>query len=218
MTNNITKTEYNGLLKDIKNRIHSAQYIALKAVNKELILLYWDIGEMIVDRQKGNTWGKAVVKNLAKDIQQELPGVKGFSSSNLWRMKLFYDAYAQNQKLAPMVREIGWTHNLIIMEKCKDDFQREFYIRSTRKYGWTKDVLIHQVENQSYEKVRMQDENPSIGMILCKTKDKTIVEYALRESNKPIGVAEYKMVKTLPDGMKDLLPTTEQIEHLLAEI
>ena len=225
------------------------------------------------------------------------------------------------------------------MSKCKDDLQREFYLRMTRKFGWTKNVLIHQIENQSYEKtllgqtnfeetvpdkvrhqaklavkdeytfdflelgedhlerelekaillklekfllemggmfafigsqhrlevddeeyfidlllyhralkclvavelktgkflpeyvgkmqfylallddtVRMADENPSIGIILCKTKNQTIVEYALRESNKPIGVAQYKIVKTLPDEMKNLLPTSEQIEKTLAEI
>jgi predicted nuclease of restriction endonuclease-like (RecB) superfamily len=238
-----------------------------------------------------------------------------------------------------MVGEISWTKNLVIMSKCKDNLQREFYIRMTRKFGWTKNALIHQIENQSYEKtllgqtnfeqtvpdevrhqaklvvkdeytfdflelgedhlerelekaillklekfllemggmfafigsqhrlevddeeyfidlllyhralkclvavelktgkflpeyvgkmqfylallddtVRMPDENPSIGIILCKTKNQTIVEYALRESNKPIGVTQYKIVKTLPDEMKNLLPTPEQITKTLSEI
>jgi predicted nuclease of restriction endonuclease-like (RecB) superfamily len=67
-------------------------------------------------------------------------------------MRLFYETYTTNQKLAPLVREIGWTHNLVILEKCKDDLEREFYIRMTRKFGWTKNVLIHQIENQTYEK------------------------------------------------------------------
>lgn len=67
-------------------------------------------------------------------------------------MKQFYETYAANEKLSPLVREIGWTHNLIIMSKCKDDLEREFYLRMTRKFGWTKNVLVHQIENQTYEK------------------------------------------------------------------
>ncbi len=161
MTKNITKDEYAELLKDIKKRIRDAQYQALKKVNKELINLYWDIGEMIVERQKGKTWGKAVVENLAKDLQSEFPGIGGFSPSNLWRMKIFFEAYAEQSKLAPLVREIGWTHNLIIMEKCKDDLQREFYIRSTRKYGWTKNILTHQIESQTYEKTMLKQMKPT---------------------------------------------------------
>lgn len=327
---------YSELLVEIKQRIRCAQYEALKAVNQELIALYWDIGELIVIRQQGETWGKSVVVTLSKDLQTEFPGISGFSATNLWRMKLFYETYSDNEKLAPMVREIGWTHNLVIVEKCKDDLEREFYIRMTRKFGWTKNVLIHQIENQSYEKtllnqtnfqqtlsedilhqaklavkdeytfdfleladehserqlelsilakvepflqemggmftfvgsqyrleigeeeyfidlllyhrrlkclvavelkigkflpeyvgkmqfylaalddkVKLVDENPSVGIILCKFKNKTIVEYALRESNKPIGVATYRIVSTVPQELKGQLPAPEQVAKLL---
>lgn len=85
--------------------------------------------------------------------------MRGFSAASLWRMKSFYETYRANLKLAPMVREIGWSHNIIIIEKCKDDLEREFYIRMTRKYGWTKNVLIHHVENQSYEKTLLNQTN-----------------------------------------------------------
>lgn len=330
---------YGALLSDIKQRIRSAQYQALRAVNRELIALYWDIGSLIVTRQEGETWGKAVVQTLAADLRTEFPGITGFSASNLWRMKLFYETYQASEKLAPMVREIGWSHNLAIMEKCKDNLEREFYIRMTRKYGWTKSVLTHQIENQSYEKtllnqtnfgetlpeslqdqaklairdeylfdflelgdqhserqleqallgkvdtflrqmggmfaflgsqyrleiggqeffidlllyhrrlrclvavelkvgsfqpehvgkmqfylavlndqVRLEDENPSIGIILCKSKDKTIVEYALKDSDKPIGVATYRLVSTLPQELQGQLPDPEQIARLLEEV
>ncbi len=329
---------YGELFVAVKQRIRAAQYEALKAVNKELIALYWDIGRLIISRQEGETWGKAVVKTLSEDLQAEFPGIQGFSSANLWRMKLFYETYTENEKLAPMVREIGWSHNLAIMEKCKDNLEREFYIRATRKFGWTKNVLIHQIENQSYEKtllnqtnfdqtvsedirnqlklavkdeytfdfleladeygerqlekailakiepfllemggmftfigsqyrleisdqeylidlllfhrrlkclvaielkigkfipeyvgkmqfylaalddkVRLEGENTSVGIILCKSKDKTIVEYALRESNKPIGVATYQIFSALPQELQNQLPTPEQIATLLAE-
>lgn len=254
-------------------------------------------------------------------------------------MKLFFETYQGNEKLAPLVREISWSHNLAIMEKCKDDLEREFYIWMSRKYGWTKNVLIHQIENQSYEKtllnqtnfaeslpeklsqqaklavrdeyvfdffdlgeehserelersllskidtflqqirgmfafvgsqyrlevgdqeffidlllyhrrlrsliaiylkvgrfqpeyigkmqfylavlndqVRLEAENPSIGIILCKSKDKTIVEYALKDSDKLIGVATYRIVSTPPQELKRELPSPEQIAKLLENV
>jgi predicted nuclease of restriction endonuclease-like (RecB) superfamily len=331
--------DYSQLLVDIKQRIRSAQYAALKAVNQELIALYWDIGQLIVDRQQAAGWGKSVVEQLAKDIQVEFPGISGFSVRNLWNMRNFHLTYSQNEKLQPLVAEIGWTHNLAILEKCKDDLEREFYIRMTQQFGWTKNVLIHQIDNQTYEKtllnqtnfdstltteiiqqaklaikdeytfdflelgdahserqleqailsrvepflhemggmftfvgsqyrltiagqeyfldlllyhrhlkcliavelkvgeflpeyvgkmqfylavlddtVRLPDENPAIGIILCKTKDRTIVEYALRESNKPIGVTTYQIVSTLPQEFQGQLPNPAQIAKLLAGI
>jgi predicted nuclease of restriction endonuclease-like (RecB) superfamily len=151
--------DYTTLLGEVKERIRSAQYAALKAVNRELIGLYWDIGRMIVARQQGGTWGKSVVEQLARDLQAEFPGIQGLSAANLWRMRGFFDAYAHSEKLAPLVREIGWIHNLVIMEKCKDELEREFYIRMTRKLGWTKAVLIHQIENKTYEKTLLNQTN-----------------------------------------------------------
>ncbi|MGF1491720.1 MAG: YhcG family protein [Microcoleaceae cyanobacterium] len=331
--------DYKSLLLDVKQRIRSAQYEALKAVNCELIHLYWDIGELIVARQQVSGWGKSVVEQLAADLQAEFPGISGFSPRNIWRMRELYLTYRGNEKLTPMVAEIGWTHNLVILEKCKDDLEREFYLRMTRKFGWTKNVLVHQIENQSYEKtllnqtnfdqrlpetirdqaklalkdeytfdflelgdehterqleqailarvepfllemggmfafigsqyrleiadeeyfidlllyhrrlkcliaielkigkflpeyvgkmqfylaalderVRLPEENPAIGIILCKSKNRAIVEYALRESNKPIGVATYQIVSTVPVELQGQLPEPEQVAKLLEGI
>jgi len=159
MINKIPTNEYGNLLQDVKQRIRSAQYEALRAVNKELISLYWDIGKMIVDRQKKHGWGKSIVENLAKDLQLEFPGVQGYSERNIWYMRNFFVEYENKPNLQPMVAEIGWTHNIIIMAKCKDDLEREFYIRMTKKFGWTKNVLIHQIENQSYEKTLLGQTN-----------------------------------------------------------
>jgi predicted nuclease of restriction endonuclease-like (RecB) superfamily len=332
----VLQSDYTALLGEIKQRIRSAQYEALKAVNKELIALYWDIGRMIVERQAGKSWGKAVIAQLAADLQTEFPGVAGYSSRNLWYARSFYLRYGSNEKLQLLVAEIGWTHNLIIMEKCKDDLEREFYIRMTRKFGWTKDVLAIKIETRTYEntllnqtnfdqtiseeirnqaklavkdeytfgfidlaeehsereleraliakveiflremgglftfagsqyrlevegdeyfidlllyhralkclvavelkvgrfipeyvgkmqfylallddKARLEGENPSIGIILCKDKKKTIVEYALRESNKPIGVASYRILDRLPAELQGSLPSPKQIARLL---
>ncbi len=330
---------YAQLLLEVKERIRVAQYSALREVNKQLVGLYWDIGKMIVKRQAGDTWGKAVVERLSKDLKKEFPAIRGFSASNLWRMKNFYETYVVSKKLAPLVREISWSHNIIILERCKSMLEREFYIRMTRKYGWSKNVLIHQIENQTYEKtllsqtnfdktispeirhqaqlavkdeyifdflelgtehserelelslikrienflramggmfaylgsqfrleiegkeyfidlllfhrrlkclvavelkvgefqpefvgkmqfylaaldelVKEPDENPSIGIILCKEKNRTIVEYALRVTNKPIGVATYRMVRRLPKDLKGQLPSPEEIAELLDKI
>jgi predicted nuclease of restriction endonuclease-like (RecB) superfamily len=157
--NELDADNYGQLLREIKQHIRSAQYEALKAVNQKLIALYWDIGKSIVTRQQGETWGKSVVEQLAKDLQQEFSGIGGFSARNIWNMRSFYLTYSSNEKLQPMVAEISWTHNLIIMQKCKDGEMREFYIRMARKFGWTKNVLIHQIDNQSYEKTLLNQTN-----------------------------------------------------------
>ena len=317
---------------EIKNRISKAQYEALKAVNKEQIQLYWDIGNMIVDKQTSLSWGKSVVKTISEELQKEYPGIKGFSERNLWNMRNFYLEYAKNEKLQPLVAEISWTKNVLIMQKCKDDMEREFYIQMTKRYGWTKNVLIHQVENKSYEKfllnqtnfdssvpekykkqaklavkdeytfdflelndnheeseletalvnnirkfliemggyftfignqyrvevegneyyidlllyhralrslvavelkigefkpeyagkmqfylsilndrIRLKNENPSIGIIICKSKKRTVVEYALNESRLPIGVATYDIKGKLPESLSKYLPSPEEI-------
>ena len=122
-------SDYPRLLEEIKERIRSAQYEALKAVNKELVGLYWDIGRMIVEKQEQAGWGQAVVERLSEDLRREFPGVRGFSAQNLWYMRQFYQEYRALEKLQPLVGEIGWSHNLAIMGRCKDALEREFYFR-----------------------------------------------------------------------------------------
>jgi len=335
----IIKKDYTTFLSEIKERIRQAQYEALKSVNKELIRLYWDIGKMIVERQEKYGWGKSIVENLAMDLQKEFPGIRGLSKDNLWRMRKFYLNYYKNQKLAPLVQEISWAKNVVILEYCKNDLEREFYIRMTKKFGWSKNVLVHQIENKTYEKtlagqtnfektlpeslkhqaklavkdeyifdflelseehneielerailakmnkfliemngmfaflgnqyrieindkeyfidillyhrhlkclvaielkvsefkpeyvgkmqfylsalddkVKLPDENPSIGIIICKEKDRTIVEYALRDTSKPISVATYKITSKLPKNLRKQLPSPEQIQKLIEKI
>jgi len=337
--NKIDQTAYKNFVEEIKEKVYQAQYQALKSVNKELIKLYWEIGASIIEKQEQYGWGKSIVENLSKDLQKEFPGVNGFSSSNLWRMRNFFTEYQSNTKLAPLVREIGWSHNLVVLEKCKDDLEREFYIKMTKKYGWSKSVLIHQVEGKSYERfllnqtnfdtslaekykhqaklavkdsysfdflemsedyserelelsliknirkfllemggdftfvgnqyrlvvgedefyidlllyhrqlqslvaielkttkfkpehagqmqfyltaldetVKAEHENPSIGIIICKDKNRTVVEYALKQSNTPIGIANYTISEKLPENMKELLPTSKEIAESLGKL
>ena len=152
-------TGYHHLLQDLAGRIRSAQYEALKAVNYRQLELYWYIGWQILARQEAAGWGKSVVEQLSKDLQREFPGIRGLSSSNLWRMRSWVLIYQDKENLAPLVREIGWSHNIVIMEKCKDDRSREFYLAMTAKFGWTKNVLIHQIENKTYEKYLLNQTN-----------------------------------------------------------
>jgi len=93
---------------------------------------------MIVERQKVEGWGKSVVQRLAADLQQEFAGTQGFSARNIWYMRDFYSTYSSKAKLQPLVAEISWTKNLIVMTSCKDDLEREFYIRMTSRFCWTK--------------------------------------------------------------------------------
>lgn len=330
---------YKSFFNEVKERIHQAQYDAFRSVNKEHISMCWDIGKMIVEKQKKYGWGKSIVENLSSDLQKEIPGVRGFSVQNLWYMRKFFLEYDQNTILQPLVGEIGWSHNIIIMEKCKDELEREFYIKMAKKYGWTKAVLIHQIGNQSYQKyllnqtnfektlpekykkqailavkdeyaldflelsdehsereletaivnnirkmlielggyftfignqykldiggkeffidlllyhrqlrclvavelkigefkpeyagkmqfylsalnkqVKLEDENPSIGMIFCKEKNKIVVEYALRDATHPMGVVTYKITQTLPNNLKGLLPSQKDIEKKLKSL
>jgi len=329
-------SDYAQLLAEVKERVRSAQYAALKAVNTELVGLYWDLGRMIVERQADAGHGASIAEQLATDLRAEFPGIAGFSRRNVFYMREFYLLYRDDTRVQPLVAQVAWAHNLAIMSKCKDHLEREFYLRMTRKFGWSKNVLIHQIDNQSYEKsllgqtnfdqtltpalraqaklavqdeytfdflelgvkhsereleraliarvedflramgglfafmgsqyrlevdgreffldlllfhrrlrclvaielkvgdfqpefvgkmqfyltaldrqVRQEDENPSIGIILCKEKSRTIVEYTLHDANKPIGAATYEITRTLPKELKGQLPRPEEIAALL---
>ena len=328
----IELSQYN-FIADIKQKVRSAQYEALKVVNVQLINLYWEIGKSIAERQS-ESWGKAIVQTLSKELQNEFPGIAGFSTTNLWLMTQFFDEYNQVEILQPLVGEISWTKHIVILTKCKNNQERQFYILSTKKFGWTKNVLIHQIENNTFEKyllnqtnfdttlsesiknqaylavkdeytfdflnlstehsesdleqaliqnirgfllelghnysfignqyklvlsnkeyfidlllfhrelqcliaielkvgeflpeykgkmefylsvlndtIRLPHENESIGIIICKTKDRTIVEYSLKSSSLPIGVATYRTSELLPKQYEKLLPSS----HIIAE-
>ena len=113
--------------------IKEARTKVAKAVNSGLIDLYWNIGEYISNKSKKDDWGSGIVKNLSDFLRKTEPNSKGFSSQNLWRMKQFYEAYHKNQKLSLLVREIGWTNNMLIVSQTKTEEEKEFYIKLTAK-------------------------------------------------------------------------------------
>lgn len=337
MDEKIDKTAYKNFVEEIKEKVRQSQYLALKAVNKELINLYREIGKSIVDKQQQYSWGKSIVENLSVDLQKEFPGVQGFSSRNLWNMRTFFMAYHKTEKLQTLSAEISFSHNLMIIEHCKDNLQREFYMHMSKKFGWTVSVLDHQIDKNAYEKfllnqtnfdkavpekyrhqaklavkdeynfdflelgedykekelelalmknvrkflqemgrdftyvgnqykvtsgeeeyfidillyhrklkslvalelkagkfkpeyagkmqfylsvlddtIKQPEENPSIGIIICKGKNRTTVEYTLKKSFHPIGVASYTVTEKLPENMKKYLPSPKEIIERLS--
>lgn len=202
---------YADFLHEIKAQVRQRQLQALRATNKELLALYWWLGENISRKQAELGWGKSVVETLARDLQAEYPGRNGFSAQNLWLMRQFFNEYRERPKLQPLVGEISWAKNLLIMARCKDDLEREFYLRATARFGWTKAVLQHQLDQQH----RLEGENPAIGIVICRNKSQTVVEYALRTSAHPLGIATYTVTPRLPADYRDDLPSPEQIAERL---
>lgn len=327
-------------INEIKSQIKAAQYRALQFVNKEQIMLYWNIGKIIVERQQQYGWGKSIVEVLAAELQKEFVGINGYSARNLWYMRNLYAQYFDSKLiLQPLVAEIPWTHNILILEKCKDEHERFYYINMTKKFAWSKNLLINAIDaghyqntiinqtnfnetiqdeiaqnasiilkdeytfdflnlsepyseaeleqailtnirnflielggdftfisnqfpikfdNKIYEidlllfhrhlqclvaidlkieefipefagkmnfylsalndKVKKPHENHSIGIIICKSKNRTIVEFALKDVNKPIGIATYSLSQSLPKDIQQFFPTTEQLVERIEEI
>jgi len=208
---------YAAFLVDIKSQIRQRQFKALRVVNHELLDLYWWLGENISQRQAAQGWGKAVVENLARDLQAEFPGRNGFSAQNLWLMRQFFNEYSQKPKLQPLVREISWTKNLVILARCKDDLEREFYLRATARFGWTKNVLQHQIDNQSYAQyVRGQTNFDSAlpanikAQALLAVKDHYSFDF-LGLSAEHSERERYTVSPQLPVSYQNDLPSPEQI-------
>ncbi len=137
-TGSVDDLKYRQTLQELVQSIQKSRYEMLKSVSKQTVDLYWNIGKTVSEKISKENWGDSVIKTLSKDFQSEFSGIRGFSASNLWRMKAFYDKYSQNIKLAPLVREIGWVQNCLILEKCKDELEIEFYLRQTNLKGWSK--------------------------------------------------------------------------------
>jgi predicted nuclease of restriction endonuclease-like (RecB) superfamily len=137
----------------IAQLITQARNRAYKAVNQELVMLYWSIGEYVSKQVAEKAWGKSVVQDLAKYIQSREPNIKGFSAQNIWRMKQFYETYKGNEKLSALPRELSWTNNVLIFTQCKSEEELEFYLRMTIKERWSSRELERQLNSSYYERV-----------------------------------------------------------------
>ena len=138
---------YTEFLEQLKARILEAQTRAAAAANRELLHLYWQIGRDIVLRQEREGWGTAVIERLAEDLGRLFPGIAGFSARNLWRMRAFYLAYRSGAEFLPQaVAEIPWAHHVVLLEKLKVSEERQWYARAAIEHGWSRNVLVHQIE------------------------------------------------------------------------
>ncbi len=138
---------------DIIQLIKQSRTNAIKAVNAELINLYWNIGEYISKKIEQSEWGDSVVTELANFIKTQEPEIKGFSDKNIWRMKQFYETYKDFPKLSPLVREISWTNNLLIFSRCKTLEEMEFYLKYVKQENYSKRELDRQISASLFERM-----------------------------------------------------------------
>src|SRR5690348_16560429 len=151
--------DYVSALETIVTKIKDAQARAIKAVNFELVSVYRDIGQIIHEKQNQSKWGSSVVERLAVDLRTQFPGIKGLSPRNLWRMKDFYVSYQGSEKLTALLAEISWTHHISILEKCKNPLEREFYVRMSKRNGWSYRTLLNHIDNKTFERMMTSQEN-----------------------------------------------------------
>lgn len=344
MNKNIIKqNEYKEFFVEIKQQIQNAQIKAALSVNKELLQLYWNIASMMIEKQKNYNWGDGFIEQIAKDLQNEFPNLKGFSVRNIKYIRQWYLYWTEEliigqQLVAQLdlekIFQIPWGHNILIISKIKDIKKAIFYIHKTIENNWSRNVLIHQIESNLFQrqggaitnfKEKLPDahsdlalqilkdpycfdfltltedynekelenslienithfllelgqgfsfigkqfkleigdkdfyidllfyhvklhcyvvvelkakdfkpeyagklnfyisavddllaekgiDKPTIGILICKSKDNMIVEYSLKNIEKPIGISEYTLTKFLPEDMKAVLPSIEEIE------
>ncbi|MCF8429916.1 MAG: PDDEXK nuclease domain-containing protein [Bacteroidia bacterium] len=137
---------------DIIQLIKQSRTNAIRAVNAELINLYWNVGEYVCTKLEKSEWGESVVADLANYIKNKEPEIKGFSDKNIWRMKQFYETYKDFPKLSSLVREISWTHNLAIFSRCKTSEEREFYLKITKEENYSSRELERQISASLFER------------------------------------------------------------------
>ena len=141
------------LFQPVLSLIRQARRQALQAVNSALLDLYWRIGEYLRRRIQSDGWGQGTVEVLAVWLREREPGLRGFSAQNLWRMRQFFEAYEEDKELSPLVRVLSWTHNIIILSKCKSRDERAFYLRMAVHERWGKRDLERQIDGALFERV-----------------------------------------------------------------
>jgi predicted nuclease of restriction endonuclease-like (RecB) superfamily len=335
----VASAGYATWLADLKQRIQSAQQRATLSVNRELVLLYWQIGRDILERQQAQGWGAKVIDQLAKDLTAAFPDMKGFSRRNLLYMRSFAEQWPDAEFVQQAVAQIPWGHNILIISKCANLAEARFYIEQTLEQGWSRDVLAMQLKSNLFARagkavtnfahtlplpqsdlaqqtlkdpytfdfmamtapfneldverqltqhitqfllelgkgfafigrqyhleiagndyyidllfyhvtlkcyvvvelknrkfipeyagklnfylsavdtlLKREDDQPTIGLLLCRDKNNIEVEFALRDMNKPMGVSEYTLVESLPANLKGAMPTVEEIESDLQQL
>lgn len=205
-----SNSAYQDFLKAIKAQVLQSREQAARAVNRSLIALYWSLGELIVERQEALGWGKAVVERLSSDLKAEFPNMRGFSPRNLWDMKRFYEAYSDAPEfLRQLVAEIPWGHNILIMQRIKDEPARRYYLEATARLGWTRNVLLNQIKAGAYE-VSQQDKSHNFAVALPEhlagqAEEMLKSQYSLEFLGLTQAVHERELESSLIARLKDFL-------------
>ena len=185
--------------------IEQSRQRAFRAVNRELIEMYWQIGQYISEKVKSNAWGKSIVTEFASFVQSKYIGIKGFSAQNIWRMKQFYETYAENEKLSPLVRELPWTNNILIMVGAKTDEAREFYLNLCIKNNYSKRELERQLDSMLFERTMISNQINQLQ--LSKHEELTSLRdsYVLEFLDIPDSHSEQDLQKAITANLKDFI-------------
>jgi len=174
----VQENSYIELLSEIKQNVVNSRIQAVKSVNTELVSLYWNIGKLILERQKENGWGKSIVEKLSIDLQMEYPQQTGFSTRNLWDMRRFYEKYQNQPKLRQLVAEIPWGHHLLILNKIGDFDEAHYYIKASSELGWSRNVLLNQIKADLYHRALPENKhhnfNRALPVFLAEQADEAI--------------------------------------------
>ena len=190
---------------EILSIISKAQSRALASVNREMITMYWEIGRIVSEKTASDGWGKSTVSSLAAFLQSRMPGTTGFSERNIWRMKQFYETYRDNPKLSPLVAEIPWTNNLLIMTACKTDEAKEFYIRACIENRYSKRELERQIDSMLYERTAISD--AKYGALTKRNEGLSALRdaYVLEFLDLPSAYREKDLRKQIVSHLKDFI-------------
>jgi len=190
---------------EIISIIERARENAFRAVNRELISMYWEIGNYVSDKIKRDGWGKSVVKDFSQYIQSQFLGIRGFSPQNIWRMKQFYETYCDNAKLSTLSREISWSNNVHIMMGAKNDEAREFYLLLAQKNNYTARELERQMDSRLFERTMISDEKNKLfiakspGLVALRNN------YVLEFLDIPASHKEAELRKAIISNLRDFI-------------
>ena len=185
--------------------IQQARERTFRAVNHELISMYWEVGKYISKKVKLNAWGKSIVNEFSDFVQRKHIGIKGFSSQNIWRMKQFYETYKDNEKLSTVSREISWSNNVLIMMGTKSDEAREFYLTLTAQNNYSIRELERQIDSMLFERTMISDEKNKLiiakNNVLSALRD----NYTLEFLDIPKSHKESELREAIAVNMKDFI-------------
>ena len=190
---------------EIVTIIEQARQNAFRAVNRELIEMYWQIGKFVSEKVKSNAWGKSVVQEFANFVQTKYVGIKGFSAQNIWRMKQFYETYAGNEKLSTLSRELTWSNNVLIMVSAKTAEAQEFYMNLTIKNNYSARELERQLDSMLFERTMISNRVNQLQLSKHEELSSFRDSYVLEFLDIPDGHSEMDLQKAITANLKDFI-------------